>query len=117
MSVSPAAAVGVGQLLVDDEVLPHRHREQHAKQAGDGEPGERLHGLSVVEKATFGLAASMSNAASTMHMNRLCARGARRLHHVVFPAVVIAEGDPKRQVAEEGATTDTLGPKPSFRTM
>ena len=66
-------AVGVGQLLVDDEVLPHRHRQQHAKQASDGEPGERLQRLSVVEKATFGLAASMSNAASRMHMKAVCA--------------------------------------------
>ena len=33
-------AVGVGQLLVDDEVLAQRHRQQHAEQAGGGQPRE-----------------------------------------------------------------------------
>ena len=35
-------AVGVGQLLVDDEVLPHRNGEQDAEQAGRRQPQERL---------------------------------------------------------------------------
>ena len=32
--------VGKRQLLVDDEVLPHRYGEQDAENAGGGQPGE-----------------------------------------------------------------------------
>ena len=75
-------------------------------------------GLSVTENETFGLAAQhVERGEQHAHERGLRAGGARGLHDVVLPAVVVAEDDAERQVAEEGGDHRDVRPEAELQTM
>jgi hypothetical protein len=96
-------AVRKRQVLVLDEVLAQRHREQNAQQSRRREPDERLHPRQVDVETAAGLGGEDVECREQPAEERDLARGgAGGLNDVVLPAVVVLREQPERHEPEEG---------------
>jgi hypothetical protein len=110
-------AIRERQLLIDDEMLAHRRREQHAEQGGDSQPDEGLQlGRIGGEVDDLGRAQHLEGGEDRTHKGGLGRRRAGGLHDVVLPAVIALAGDDAEDdVAEEGRNDGDVGPEPQLQ--
>ena len=115
--LSRGDAVRERQVLILDEVLAQRHREQHAEQSGRRQPDERLHAREVdVEAAARFGREDVERREQPAQKRDLSGRRAGSLDDVVFPAVVVLRERPSAMNPKKAETTEMFGPKPNLRT-
>jgi len=95
-------AVGIGELLVDDEVPPQRDRQQDTENPGDRQPEEGLQDGQVDAEAAVLLGGEhVEGRQQPAEEGNLSCRRPGSLDDVVLPAIVVAGEDAECQEAEE----------------